>query len=105
MDFKEFDKTLDAWTEEEHNAAERAKAAGDERGHSIALMKKSMYSTMLRQLGHNAPHALEGCKKDLLARKEKKAELGDADSVDRISIQIECITRVQQLIEEIGGSR
>ncbi len=105
MDLNKFDKALDIWADEEMTAAAKAKEAGDERGHSIALMKKSMYSTMLKTLGHKAPHALEGCKKDLIKRKEKLEGLHDIDAVDRIDIQLSCITKVQQLIEELGGTK
>lgn len=104
MNMSIFDETLDRWTNAETAAAESAKAAGDERAHSIALMKKSMYSTMLKQLGHNAPAALEKCAGDLEKRREKQTALGDIDSSDRIGIQIECIRRVQRLIVEIGGA-
>lgn len=104
MDLTRYDEILDMWAAQENLAAEKAKAAEDERGHSIALMKKSMYSTMLKTLGHTAPSALEKCKSDLLKRMEKQRELRDADSEERISIQIGCIIRVQQLIEELGGN-
>lgn len=103
MNMSIFDETLDRWADAEAAAAESAKAAGDERAHSIALMKKSMYSTMLKTLGRKAPGALESCAADLSKRREKQIELGDIDSSDRIRIQIECIRRVQQLIEEMGG--
>lgn len=104
MDLTRFDEMLDKWANEEAEAAEKAKAAGDERSHSIALMKKSMYSTMLKTLGHNAPKAIEGCANDLIARKAKQTELRDEDAADRISIQIDCIRRVQRLIRELGGN-
>lgn len=103
MDMNRFDEQLDAWADEEAAAAERSKATGDERAHSIALMKKSMYSTMLKVLGHKSPGALQGCAADLEKRREKQAALGDIDSADRIRIQIDCISRVQKLIDEIGG--
>ena len=104
MDMNRFDEQLDAWAEEEAAAAERARAAGEERAQSIALMKKSMYSTMLKILGRKSPGALQRCAADLEKRREKQAALGDIDSADRIRIQIDCIGRVQKLIEEIGGS-
>lgn len=103
MDLKIFDENLDKWAAAETVVAENAKAAGDERGHSIALMKKSMYSTMLKTLGHKAPHALKGCMADLSTRLEKQTALGDADAADRIRIQIDCIRRVHQLIADLGG--
>lgn len=103
MDMERFDEALDSWANEEAAAAEIAKAAGDERAHSIALMKKSMYSTMLKTLGHKAPDALAGCAADLEKRREKQALLGDIDGADRIRIQLECIRQVQRLIAEKGG--
>ena len=104
MDIIKFDETLDMWTAEEASKAEAAKSDGDERGHSIALMKKSMYSTMLKTLGHNAPQAMQKCLNDLISRKQKFIEKHDPDSADRTDIQIECILRVQALITELGGN-
>ena len=104
MNTELFDATLDKWAAAETSAAEKAKAAGDERAHSIALMKKSMYTTMLRTLGHNAPHALRNCAADLEKRREKQLALGDEDSADRIAIQLACIKQVQALITELGGT-
>lgn len=104
MDIRKFDEIMDIWAQEEAQAAELAKSRDDERGRSIALMKQSMYSTMLRTLGHNAPHAMEGCIKDLEKRLEKQRSLGDADSADRIGFQIGCIRKVQQLVRELGGN-
>lgn len=104
METNRFDETLDMWAGAEAAAAESAKAAGDERAYSIALMKKSMYSTMLKTLGHKPPFALQRCAADLEKRREKQTALGDIDSVDRIRIQIECIRRVQRLIAETGGN-
>ena len=103
MDIKRFDEIIDAWAREEAINAENAKRKDDERGHSIALMKQSMYSTMLKTLGHNAPKAMAGCINDLEKRREKQIQRGDADAADRISIQIACIQRVQQLVVELGG--
>ena len=103
MDYKKFDAIIDDWANDEVIAAEKALAASDERAHSIALMKKSMYTTMLKTLGHNAPHALKGCARDLEMRREKQLALGDADAADRIAIQLSCIARVQELIIELGG--
>lgn len=103
MDLDLFDSVLDKWAAAEEAVAEKAKIAGDERSHSIALMKKSMYSTMLRTLGRNHPNALEGCAADLGKRREKQLALGDTDAADRISQQLACIRRVQDLIIELGG--
>lgn len=103
MDLNRFDETMDMWAAAEDAAAESAKAAGDERARSIALMKKSMYSNMLRTLGRRVPGALERCAEELAKRREKQLELGDIDSADRIRIQIECIRRTQQLVVETGG--
>ena len=103
MDIRRFDEFIDELAHEEARSAEAAKLIGDERSHSIALMKQSMYSTMLKTLGHKAPKAMAGCIRDLETRMETLRRLGDADSVDRISIQIGCIRKVQQLVVELGG--
>lgn len=104
MKLELFDAAIDKWAANEDIAAENARAAGDERAYSIALMKKSMYTTMLKTLGHNAPHALKKCASDLEARREKSIALDDADAADRISIQLACIRQVQDLITELGGN-
>ena len=102
MNIELFNAAMDKWVEAEAIAAEKARASGDERARSIALMKKSMFDTMLRTLGCKAPKAIEGCRKDLQARYEKQISLGDADAADRISIQLSCLDRVQRLIAELG---
>ena len=104
MDYEKFDAVVDSWALDEEADAEKARMTKDERALSITLMKKSMYSTMLKTLGHNAPHALKGCARDLEARREKMLASGDADAADRISIQLACISRVQALIAELGGN-
>jgi len=104
MDLNLFDSTLDKWAAAEEAAAEKAKSIGDERAHSIALMKKSMYTTMLKTLGRNHPQALKGCAADLEKRRAKQLSLGDEDAADRISRQLACIRQVQDLIIELGGT-
>ena len=104
MDLTKFDEMLDKWAADETIDAEKAQLSGDERARSIALMKKNMYLTMLKTLGHNHPHALKSCYSDLENRQKKQLALGDIDAADRISIQLACIRQVQDLILELGGS-
>ena len=59
---------------------------------------------MLKTLGHFPPEKLANCAMDLEKRREKKIAQHDADSADRISIQLDCIKRVQNLIAELGGA-
>lgn len=103
MNKAELIRVMDQWAEEEKENACRAKALDDERGHSIALMKESMYRTMLKTLALKAPAKLAGTADEMTARAEKHMAAGDADSADRCIIQRSCIKRVIELLQKEEG--
>ena len=103
MDLAELGRILDIWADEEGQAAARARSNGDERAHSISLMKQNMYSTMLKTLAAKAPQRLASTADEMTRRAEENRLHGDLDSADRCEIQRACIERVQALVRKLGG--
>ena len=99
MEQRELDAQLTSWAQEQGAAAERARAAGDERGRSLALMLKNMYEAMLPALAQRAPWALERCATELDARAQAHEARGDYDSADRCRVQRAAVERVRALLE------
>lgn len=100
MELNELDERLAGWAAEQGRTAERAKASGDERAMSQALMLKNMYETMLPTLAHKAPAALERCAEELSRRAQAHEQRGDYDSADRCRVQRGAVERVQALLRE-----
>ena len=105
MDRNELEMTLDIWADEEARHAAKAKSDGDERMHSIHLMKKSMYRTMLKVIAVKAPARLAATAAEMEERAKKFTANGDHDNAERCLIQKSCIERVIGLLEETGGVR
>ena len=68
--------------------AEKAKESGDERGHSVHLMRASMLGDMLKVLGRvemegKRPRALETLVESFSNESEQKRRTGDYDAADR----------------------
>jgi len=99
----EFFEIMDAWAEREAEIARTAATEGDERERSIALMKESMYRTMLRTIAVKAPARLKTTAEEMAARAEKFTAAGDIDAADRCIIQKGCIERVMKLMADNGG--
>lgn len=99
----EFISIMDKWADSEAESARKAADAGDERERSIALMKESMYRTMLRTIAVKAPSRLKTTSEEMSARAEKFTAAGDIDAADRCITQKGCIERVMKLIDENGG--
>ncbi len=81
-------KALDDEALRMKNAALAAKADGDERKHSVYLMKQSMLGDMLKVLGRvehegKKPNALETLIESFSAEADKQRALGDYDASDR----------------------
>ena len=100
MEQRELDERLAAWANEQAELAKRAKAAGDERARSMALMLKNMYEAMLPTLAQRAPWALERCAEELAQRAQAHNERGDYDSADRCQVQRAAVERVRALLKE-----
>lgn len=99
----EFFEIMDKWADSEAESARKAADAGDERERSIALMKESMYRTMLRTIAVKAPARLTATADEMAARAEKFTRAGDIDAADRCIIQKGCIERVMKLMADNGG--
>ncbi len=81
-------KALDAEAVRQANAAQIAKGQGNEREHSICLMKQSMLGDMLKVLGRvehegKKPKALENLIESFSAEADKQRKIGDYDAADR----------------------
>lgn len=103
MNNSEFCRVMDAWAQEEAENARKAQEIGDEREHSVSLMKESMYHTMLKTIGLKAPARLTSAAEEMTARAERHSQNGDIDSADRCLLQRACIERVMELINEMEG--
>lgn len=100
MEQRELDARLAAWAAEQAAAAEHARATGDERARSLALMLKNMYEAMLPELAHKAPWALERCADELAQRARAHKARGDYDDADRCEVQRAAVERVRALLKE-----
>jgi hypothetical protein len=104
-------KTLDEEALRQKEAAEAAKRNGNERAHSICLMKASMLGDMLKVLGRvehegKKPKALETLIDSFNEESERQHKLGDYDAADRaeqkaITVQF-ALDRLRE-IEENGA--
>ena len=79
---------LDEEANRARECAEEAKTRGDERAHSICLMRASMLGDMLKVLGRvemegKRPRALETLVESFSNEAEQKRKLGDYDAADR----------------------
>lgn len=104
MTLEKYEKTLDIWSAEEKRNAEAAKASGDERQHSIHLMKASMLGDMLKVLGRvelsGRNGMLEKVARQQQAEAEKLKEQEDFDAAERAEIKAATIRRAWKLIYE-----
>jgi len=100
---EKYEKTLDLWAEEERAKAAEAKSAGDERQHSICLMKASMLGDMLKVLGKVEMAGRKGTLERLAVQcgleAEKLKGREDFDAAERSEIKAETIRRALKLIE------
>ena len=92
---KEYNAALDAHAAEFHQAAEQARARGDERGHSLALMQESMLGDMLKQLGRVEHVGRRGLLQKQIDRCEAQAaklrQRDDFDGEDQERIKAQTI--------------
>lgn len=104
MTLERYEQTLDIWAEEERARAAEAKAAGDERLHSIHLMKASMLGPMLRTLGRVELEGRRGALEKIALQQEQEAEKHrkneDFDAAERSLIKAETIRRAMKLLDE-----
>ena len=100
---EKYEKTLDLWANEERERAAEAKRTGDERMHSIHLMKASMMGDMLKVLGRVEMGGKQGTLAKLATRCDEEAgklrEKEDFDAAERSVIKAETIRRALHLIE------
>ena len=103
MTLELYEKTLERWAQEEKEKAAEAKQAGDERQHSIHLMKASMLGDMLRVLGKlelsGRKGTLERIALQQAAEAERLKKIGDYDAAERSEIKAETVRRAMRLIE------
>ena len=103
MTLEKYEKTLDLWAEEERARAAEAKRVGDERRHSICLMKASMMGDMLKVLGKVEMAGRRGTLGKIAGQCELEAEnlkrKEDFDAAERSEIKAETIRRALHLIE------
>lgn len=105
MTLEKYCETLDMWAAEEKQNASQAKESGDERMHSIFLMKASMMGDMLKMLGkvemnHIRPGIMEKNIAFLTAESERLKGMDDYDAADRALIKAETIRRAWKLLKE-----
>ena len=103
MTLEKYEKTLDLWAAAEREKAAQAKKAGDERQHSICLMKASMLGDMLKVLGRVEMSGRKGTLERLILQCGTEAgklkEKDDFDAAERSEIKAETIRRALHLIE------
>lgn len=85
---EQYYQKLDAAAAQEKALAQDAMAKGDERAHSIHLMKASMLGDMLKVLGRvehegKRPNALETLVGSFSEEAERQRQRGDYDASDR----------------------
>ena len=104
MTLEQYEKTLDLWANEEREKAAEAKRTGDERMHSIYLMKASMMGDMLKALGRVEMSGKKGTLAKLAAQCDAEAgrmrEKEDFDAAERSAIKAETIRRAWDLLKE-----
>ena len=98
-----YEAALDAKAEEYRRAAAEAQGQGDEREHSLNLMRASMLGDMLKALGRAEHGGRRGILKKLadeaLARAEAAAARDDSDTADRERIKAETILWARAQLE------
>ena len=103
MTLEKYEKTLDAWAGEERAKAAEAKQAGDERQHSIHLMKASMLGEMLKVLGKVELSGRKGTLERIAAQQTAEAgrlkEQEDYDAAEKSEIKAATVRRALELIE------
>lgn len=105
MTYERYCAALDIWAAEEREKATQARQAGDERMHSICLMKASMMGDMLKVLGKVEVNGvrsgiLEKQIASLTAESERLKSMDDYDAAERALIKAETIRRAQNLLKE-----
>ena len=103
---EKYNAALDLRANEERAKAAAAKAAGDERQHSIHLMCSSMLGDMLKALGR-VEH--EGKRPGILATQiesfqnesKKQQAQNDYDSADRSRIKAQTIAWAQDILRKL----
>ncbi len=104
MTLETYCSTLDAWAAEARAQAASAKEAGDERMHSIHLMRASMMGDMLKVLGrvemNGRSGILEKNAQSCDAEAEKQRAREDFDQAERCLIKAETIRRALALLKE-----
>ena len=104
MTLETYMKQLDIWAAEERSKAGAAKQAGDERGHSICLMKASMMGDMLKVLGRVEWTQKNGILEKIACQNMNEAVrlrmMGDFDAAERSEIKAQTIRRAQALLSE-----
>ena len=103
MTLEAYEKQLDMWAGEERQRAAQAKKAGDEREHSICLMKASMLGDMLKVLGKfEMTRGKKGLLKKeivfLMREEERLKDIEDYDAAERSRIKADTIRRAWKLI-------
>lgn len=103
MTLEKYEQTLDLWAKEEREKAAEAKRAGDERQHSICLMKASMLGDMLKVLGKVELSGRRGTLEKIALQQAAEAErlkkIEDYDAAERSEIKAATIRRAMRLIE------
>lgn len=101
-----YNQRLDAEAQKERALASEAKEKGDERAHSIHLMKASMLGDMLKALGRVAyegkrPNALKNLVTSFDDEAEKARKQGDYDAADRAEQKAITIRFAIDALEEV----
>ena len=105
MTLEKYEQILSAWSQEEKDRAMEAKKSGDERMHSIQMMKASMLGDMLKVLGKfEMTRGQKGLLEKEIVFLEKESErlkgIGDYDEAERAQIKAETVRRAWRLIYE-----
>ena len=103
MTLEKYEMILDTWADEERALAAQAKQDGDERMHSIHLMKASMLGDMLKVLGRVELSGKHGTLEGIAARSDCEArrlqDQEDFDAAERAHLKAQTIRRALDLIE------
>lgn len=104
MTLEAYTKQLDIWAAQEREKAAQAKQTGDERTHSVCLMKASMMGDMLKVLGRveltQKNGILEKIARQNMDEAARLRALGDFDAAERSEIKAQTIRRAQALLSE-----
>ncbi len=104
MTLEKYVSTLDIWADEARQEAALARDNGDERNHSIHLMRASMMGDMLKTLGRVELSGRKGTLEKIAAQCDAEAEKlklkEDFDAAERSLIKAQTIRRVLSLINK-----